>query len=410
MPSESTPRIESIEFDNLKNVRVVRLASVPYFLVTQLQGQVEQHVIYGMDVLLVSGSGPELTRFHLGQKLRHVAVEFARPIRPWQDLKALWQLVRLLARERPRIVHSTTPKPGLLAAIAGFVLRVPIRLHTFTGQPWVGRHGPVRWMARAADCLIVRLNTHCYADSESQRQYLIDEGIAPQDRISVLGSGSLAGVDIARFTRDRWPKSKCEKIRQQFEIARNARVLVFVGRIAHDKGIQELLAAFERLVLSSHDCHLLLIGPSDEECGGEAFLVSSAPHAAERIHAVGYTEQPERYLAIADILCLPSYREGFGTVVIEAAAMAVPTVGTHITGLSDAVVDGVTGLLVPPRNAVALEQALRRLIENPTLSKQLGEAARERCLREFDARIVNKRLAEEYVRLLKQAGAASLNG
>lgn len=407
MLSELKPNIESREFDNLKNVRVVRLASVPYFLVSQLQNQVEQHVQYGMEVLLVSSSGPELKRLHLGKNLRHAVIEFARPISPWCDLKSLWRLIRLLAYERPLIVQSTTPKPGLLAAIASFLLRVPVRLHTFTGQPWVNRRGPVRWLARAADRLIVRLNTHCYADSASQRQFLIDEGIAPAHRISVIGAGSLTGVDTIRFSRDRWTMPERDEIRREFKIAPDANVLVFVGRIARDKGIQELLEAFERLVLDGCDCHLLLVGPLDEECGGDSFRVSATAHAAGRIHPVGYTDVPERYLAIADFLCLPSYREGFGTVVIEAAAMAVPTIGTRITGLKDAVLDGVTGLLVPPRDAIAFEQAVRQLIENPTLKKQFGEAARERCLREFDAKIVNRRLAEEYVRLLKQAGLSN---
>jgi len=392
------------ELDALRDVRVVRLASVSFFLVPQLQAQVEQHATYGMDVLLVSGAGPELARLRLGQRLRHVVVDFARPIRPWQDLRALWHLIRLLARERPQIVHSTTPKPGLLAAIAGFILRVPVRLHTFTGQPWVDRRGPVRWAARAADRLIVRLNSHCYADSASQRQYLIDEGIAPAHRISVPGGGSLAGVDTARFNRDRWPESMREEVRQQYGIGRNAKVLVFVGRITRDKGIQELLTAFEQLVLSGRDCHLLLIGPSDEECGGESFLFSSAPHAAARIHAVGYTDQPERYLAVADLLCLPSYREGFGTVVIEAAAMGVASVGSRINGLCDAIVDGETGVLIPPRDAGALYEALAGLLDAPERIAFLGDAARDRARRLFDANQVNRLVAEVYLRLLQQAG------
>lgn len=392
------------EFDALSNVRVVRLASVPFFLVSQLQMQVEQHVVYGMDVLLVSGGGPELVRLRLEQKLRHAVIDFARPIRPWQDLKALWRLMRLLAHERPQIIHSTTPKPGLLAAIAGFVLRVPLRLHTFTGQPWVGRRGPVRWLARAADRLIVQLNSHCYTDSMSQRQFLIDEGIAPASKISVLGAGSLAGVDMARFNLDRWPISLRDALRCEYGIEKNARVLAFVGRIARDKGIQELLLAFGRLVLDKYDCHLLLIGPLDEECGGESFLISTAPQAAKKIHFVGYTDQPERYLAITDLLCLPSYREGFGTVVIEAAAMGIATVGTRIYGLSDAILDGETGVLVPPRDVDALHEALSSLLDNPDQIARLGKAAYERARRLFDTKLLNRMVAEEYIRLLRQAG------
>jgi len=386
--------------DALRGVRVARLASVPFFLVSQLQVQVEQLAAYGMEVQLVSGEGPELSRLHLGPRLRYTAIEFVRPICPWKDIKTLWQLILLFARERPEIVHSTTPKTGLLAAIAGFVTHIPVRLHTFTGQPWLHRRGLVRRLARAADRLIGMLNTRCYADSHSQRQFLIEEGLIPAAKLCVLGGGSLAGVDITRFDRNRWTENERQHLRQKFSVGPGAKVILFLGRIARDKGIQELLTAFEQLVVEGYDCHLLLVGPSDEECGGESFLLSGAPRAAVRIHAIGYTDCPERYLAFADLLCLPSYREGFGTVVIEAAAMGVPTVGTRINGLKDAVVDGETGMLVEPHDAKALHEALAMLLSSPDQLSRLGQAAFERVRRLFDARHVNRLLAEEYLQLL----------
>ncbi|MCK7580749.1 MAG: glycosyltransferase [Chromatiales bacterium] len=152
MQAEDTNLIGS---SPLNGVRVIRLATVPYFLVSQLQQQAEQLAAAGMDVLLlVSADGPELARLNLGKNLRHKVIPFARAIRPWRDFTALLSLVRLIIRERPQILHSTTPKVGLLSAIAGFLTRVPVRLHTFTGQPWVNLRGPLRWIARAADRLI----------------------------------------------------------------------------------------------------------------------------------------------------------------------------------------------------------------------------------------------------------------
>lgn len=398
--------ISTQDLDALRGIRITRLASVPFFLVSQLQLQTEQHAAYGMEVQLISGKGPELSRLHLGPHLRHTAIEFARPIHLWKDLVTLWELLMVFIRERPEIVHSTTPKPGLLTAIAGFVTRVPVRLHTFTGQPWLHRHGLVRWLARTADRLIGFLNTRCYADSHSQRQFLIDEGIIPAQKLHVLGNGSLAGVDTVRFDRNRWSESERQELRRQYSISAEANIVLFLGRIARDKGIRELLIAFEQLVVEGHDCHLFLVGPSDEECGGESFLLSAAPHAINCIHSVGYTDYPERFLAIADLLCLPSYREGFGTVVIEAAAMGVPTVGTRINGLVDAIVDGKTGLLVPPMDPGALADAMYRLLASPALREEMGKSARERCIRHFDAQVVNGLLAQEYGRLLAARGVA----
>lgn len=401
--SDNTARntgIPAPALEALRGVRIMRLASVPFFLVSQLQLQAEQLAAYGMEVQLVSGEGPELGRLHLGPRLRYTTIEFARPIHPWKDLKTLWQLARLFIRERPEIVHSTTPKPGLLAAIAGFVTRVPVRLHTFTGQPWLHRRGLVRWLARTADRFIGFLNTRCYADSHSQRQFLIDEGIISEQKIHVLGHGSLAGVDTVRFDRNRWSEPERQDIRRQYSISPETKIVLFLGRIARDKGIRELLMAFEQLIVDGKDCHLLLVGPSDEECGGESFLPSGTPHAAKRIQSVGYTDCPERFLAIADILCLPSYREGFGTVVIEAAAMGVPVVGTRINGLKDAVVNGETGMLVESHDAKALYEAIATLLSSPAQLARLGHAARERARRLFDAKYVNRLLAEEYLKLL----------
>jgi glycosyltransferase involved in cell wall biosynthesis len=177
-------------------------------------------------------------------------------------------------------------------------------------------------------------------------------------------------------------------------------VFIFIGRIARDKGIAELLDAFERLVVAGYDADLILVGPLDEECGGAGFLSAAELRAHRRVHYLGFSTTPERYLAASDVLCLPSYREGFGTVVIEAAAMGLPTVGTRINGLVDAVVDGTTGLLVTVKDAVGLSAACAQLLDHPERLLAMGLAARERCVREFDAEVVNKELAEQYAGLL----------
>jgi glycosyltransferase involved in cell wall biosynthesis len=319
-------------------------------------------------------------------------------------MSALLRLFLVFRRRRFHIVHSTTPKAGLLCALAGWAAGVPIRLHTFTGQTWVGLSGPLRRLALGADRIIGALNTRCYADSESQCRFLVAEGIVPAARIGVIGQGSLAGVDLARFDPERWGPSDKEALRQAIGLPEKSRVIVYVGRITRDKGIGELLEAFATLVADGYDADLLLVGPVDDEHGGaEAFSLSRLA-AQPRVYPLGYTDCPEQYLALADFLCLPSYREGFGTVVIEAAALGVPTVGSRIYGLMDAVVDGVTGMLVPPRDAVALADAMRRLLDAPERLAEMGRAARQRCRAEFDAEVVNRRLADEYERLLGMRG------
>jgi glycosyltransferase involved in cell wall biosynthesis len=178
-------------------------------------------------------------------------------------------------------------------------------------------------------------------------------------------------------------------------------VLLFLGRITADKGVRELLAAFNSLKATDNTAHLVFVGRFDSDSGVSGAISQAEISCLPDTHLVDYSSRPEAYLAIADLLCLPSYREGFGTVVIDAAAMGVPTLGTAIYGLSDAVVEGETGVLVPPANSLALTAALEKLLAHPARLKEMGEAARLRAVTLFNAEWVNGKVAEEYARLLE---------
>ena len=386
---------------DLNGLRICRIATVPYFMVSQLKSQAEYFRDLGMQVVLVSSEGSEWSKIIVGKGLSVKIINIPRSLAPWQDFIALFRLILFFSRKRFDIVHSTTPKAGLLAAIAGFITGIPIRLHTFTGQPWVMLAGVMRGISRASDKLIGVLNTKCYADSPSQAQFLVTEGVISSRKIAVIGQGSLAGVDMGRFNPDQWSLSTKHEIRKVLGIAVSSKVIIYVGRISPDKGIAELIAAFYELLKMNYDINLILVGPQDEDCGGIGSLDLNEAVRCLRIHYIGYTGCPEKHLAISDIFCLPSYREGFGTVVIEAAAMGLPTVGTSIYGLIDAVVDGETGILVPPRNDHALLEALKRLLDHPDELKKMGKAARERCFKLFDSNKFNEKVAEEYHNILK---------
>lgn len=384
----------------LQNRRVARISSVAFFLVSQLKYQIEYLSSLGMQVVAISGGGPELEKLTVGPNLRHWRLEFGRMLDLPRDVAAIVKLWIFFRKQGFEISHSTTPKAGLITAVAAYLAGVPVRLHTFTGQPWVNLRGPLRWFARLSDRIIGRLCTRCYADSPTQCRFLLAEGLIPAEKIGVIGQGSLAGVDLDRFDANKWsPRERCA-IRGELGISPTARVFIFIGRIARDKGITELLDAFARLIDAGYDADLVLVGPLDEECGGAGFLSAMELRAHRRVHYIGYHTVPERYLAISDVLCLPSYREGFGTVVIEAAAMGLPTIGTRINGLIDAVVDGHTGLLVKVKDAASLAAACADLLDHPDRLMAMGRAAHARCMQEFDARTVNKKLAEEYARLL----------
>ncbi len=377
-------------------MKIARIATVPFFLYNHLREQVVATVAAGHEVVLVSSGGKEVEWLKAIPGIRFQEIDIPRRIAPWRDLLALWRLYVFFRREHFDIVHSTTPKAGVLCAIAGFFARTPVRLHTFTGQAWAETRGMVRVIAKVADWLIAHLNTRCYADSSSQRDFIIGEALCAEDAIAVLGSGSLAGVDVSRFNPEKWKGSK-EDTLQDLGISPRCRIITFIGRLARDKGLNELRAAFREVCQSEPECILLLVGPGETEDGALTIPVADSDDANVRF--TGYATQPERYLAVTDIFCLPSYREGFGNVVIEAAAMGVPAVGTDIVGLRDAIVDGETGLLVPPKDAAALANALLRLLGDAVLRHEMGEKARLRAVELFDARKVNAAVLEEYRRL-----------
>ncbi len=375
-------------------MRIVRVATIPFVVLHHLEGQIRASVAAGHEVYVITGrlEGAEaVSRLGVAGV---VLVDIPREISPLADLLALFRLVRVFMRLKPDLVHSITPKAGLLSAIAGWLAGVPIRLHTFTGQAWATRSGLTRWASRMADRVIVRLDSRAYADSTSQRDYLMQEGIARAGEIHVQGMGSLAGVDLERFDLDKL-RGEALAARAALSIPPGDKVVVFVGRVTRDKGVMELVEAFRGLTGAA----LVLVGPLEPERDPLPPRTLEEVRRNPAIHAVGYQPRPESYLAMADALCLPSYREGFGIVVLEAAALGVPCVGTRIIGLADAVVDGETGLLVPPKDAAALQEALHRVLTQDALRARLGAAARERVRRDFDSARMNAALLAEYASL-----------
>jgi glycosyltransferase involved in cell wall biosynthesis len=376
-------------------MRICRVATVPFFLLHHLKSQICATVKAGHEVFLVTSPGPGINEVAQipGISLKPIKIE--RGISLLADFRTLIALYLFFSKSHVDVVHSTTPKAGFLCALAGLLARVPIRLHTFTGQRWMELGGTLRWILKACDWLIVNLNTRCYADSESQRDFLIEQGIASPEKIKVLGAGSLAGVDLAKI--ERWHLLEHSlKLKTNLRIPENAKVITFVGRVTRDKGIAELVAAFDMVYKKNKNALLILVGPFEPERDPLPENLLAAIYSNPHIRVVGYDPEPEKYLAISDVLCLPSYREGFGNVVIEAAALGVPTVGTDIIGLKDSIVNQETGILVPPKHVVALATALSDLLADDGRRKQMGEAAKRRAVNLFDSVSVNSYVLHEY--------------
>ncbi|GJQ56132.1 MAG: hypothetical protein HKUEN07_27010 [Rhodocyclaceae bacterium] len=346
---------------------------------------------YAIDLAVDVGDETELGS--IPARARIVPLPIRRKVALLADLTAMFRLFLLFRRERYAAVSSVTPKAGMLALLAATLARVPLRIHIFTGQVWATRLGWKRWLLKTVDRFMARLATHVLADSPSQREFMIAEGIAPADKISVLGDGSICGVDGERFRPD--PVRRAA-VRRAQGIPAEASVFLFLGRLNRDKGVLDLADAFASLV--DANAWLLIVGP--DEAGLRAEMERRLGAAAARSRFVGYTERPEDFMAAADVFCLPSYREGFGMVVIEAAAAGSPAIASRIYGVTDAVEEGVTGLLHRPGDVVDLAGLMATLAGDAERRQAMGEAARERALRLFSAEAVIEAWLRFYGQLL----------
>lgn len=347
------------------------------------------------DLTLVANFVPEDESYPWPVDIARVAIPIVRPISPWSDLRALLALFRLFRQKRFDLVHSITPKAGLLAMLAAWLGGVPLRLHTFTGQVWVTRTGFMRSLLKSADRLLARLATQVLADSVSQREFLIAERIVAASKSTVLAEGSICGVDTARFRPDAAAR---ERIRRSLGIPPGAVLFLYLGRINRDKGLLDLAQAFAAAGGDDTGAHLLLVGPDEAGMGAE--LGAAAAACSARLHRVDFTDRPEEYFAAADVFCLPSYREGFGSTIIEAAAAGVPAIASRIYGITDAIVDAETGLMFEAGNRRQLAQSMRTLAGDAGLRARMGQNAKERAARDFSATAVSAALVEYYETLL----------
>lgn len=349
----------------------------------------------GFDITVVADDNPEFDTGVRALGLRGVGIKMYRQPRPVQDLRSLARMTRFMRSESFGIVHSVEPKAGLLAMVAARLSRTPVRVHTYTGQVWAELTGWWRETARAGDLLIGRLGTHLLADSASGAEFLIEQGRVARNKIRVLANGSISGINLGRFH----PAPNDPAVlawRRSLSIEPQDKVVLFVGRVVEDKGIAELLEAFAALSVSRPDVHLVVVGPLEPERAPLSPAVHERLTRSRGVHYVG-RQDPVPYFQGADLFCLPSYREGFPTVVLEAAACGIPTVATRIVGNTDAVVDEATGLLVPVKQAAPLADAVGRLLDRADERLRLGAAALDRARRQFDAVSVNAALVRFYV-------------
>lgn len=381
----------------MSNKKIAIVSAVPETLLAFMSKHLEA-LAHLYSVTAICGGSTSIPQEKLVPSVTYIDVAIERRISPLKDLASLFGLLQCFRSNHFFLVQSITPKAGLLAMLAAWLCGVPLRVHVFTGQVWVTKKGLSRWFLKRLDKLIASLATSLLADSASQKQFLVAEGIALANQIEVLGNGSICGVDTARFAPNQDVKLK---LRNTLKIPSDAVLALFLGRLKRDKGVLDLATAFGALDSSLENLYLAFVGPDEDNLTAQISKLAGVN--ADRIRFVGSVNNAEDFLAAANFLCLPSYREGFGLVTIEAAAVGIPTLASRIYGITDAVVDGVTGILHDPGDYIAIEKGLRELALNPLHCKELGSSAKRRAIDFFSSSLVVDAHLHFYKRLISES-------
>lgn len=323
-------------------------------------------------------------------------IPIQRKISIWNDLKALSVIRKIYKKEKFESVHSVTPKAGLLNALAGKLAGIPHRIHIYTGQVWATRKGFMRFMLKTIDKIPAMLNTNLLIDGMSQRKFLIEEGVLKEKNSCVLANGSICGVRLERFNIS----SEVRKTeREKFGFNEDDVVYIFLGRLNHDKGIGELYEAFNKFVADNPKAKLLLYG-SDEE--GYEEKSKNYPNIIrdKNFFYPGLTRTPFDALQAGDVFVLPTWREGFGSSVIEAQALALPVITSDAYGVVDASVPEETGMRCKVNDPEGLYSCMKYYYDNPEIRKQHGINGRKRVEEKFDNKVVTRAWVEFYHKML----------
>lgn len=393
--------------------KLFRISTIPLSLNILLKGQLRYlNKLY--DVTAISGSGADLHEVREREGVKTEAIEMAREISLLKDLVALFQLYRYFKREKPDIVHSITPKAGLLSMIAARLAGVPVRMHTFTGLIFPYKNGLLKMLLIQMDRLLATSATHIYPEGKGVKEDLERYRISRKP-LKILAHGNVNGIDTSYFDPDQIATNEQEHLRFQLGLAEDDFVFIFVGRLVRDKGINELVAAFKNLqavatknneIPSIHTQHpasntphpaskLLLVGPLEQDLDpleSETLAeIESNPH----IISVGFQAEVRPYFALSNALVFPSYREGFPNVVLQSLAMNLPAIVTDINGCNEIITAGENGLLIPVKDTTALQSAMSLIFTDTELYQRLKNNTRQSIFL-YEQKAVWQALLEEY--------------
>mgnify|MGYP002525266061 CR=1 FL=1 len=376
-------------------MKIIRATTIPKSLDVFCRGLLKK-LSEKYEVVALSSPGEEMQAIVEREGVRTITVPMERHISPWKDIVALFRLILVFRQERPTMVHSMTPKAGLLCMVAAWLTRVPVRVHTFTGLVFPTAKGLQRKLLMLTDSITCHCATYIIPEGEGVKRDLLNYGITSKP-LRVLGFGNVMGVDMHIYCRRPEVMEKARLLRDEHNFT-----FLFVGRIVRDKGINELCEAFDRLSKEYPQTRLLLVGWSEDDLDPVSDKTQDLIDSNPSINYVGeiWGDDLLAYYAAADCFVLPSYREGFPNTVLEAGAMGLPSIVTDINGSREIIVENENGMIIPPRDVDALFVAMRRMLNDDRRRSYMASNARNMIGCRFEQGFVRQCLLDFYDTIL----------
>lgn len=378
---------------NPKRIKLFRISTVPTTMESLLNDQLRM-VNEHYEVVAVSSPGKEMQILREREGIRTIEVPMERRISPIKDFISLIRMIRVFVKERPYMVHSMTPKAGLISMLAGWMTRVPVRMHTFTGLVFPTATGWKQRLLMCTDWLTCACATHVNPEGEGVKRDLMTYGITKKP-LQIIGNGSICGVDMAYFDRTEAVMKQAVAYREE-----GCFTFCFVGRIVRDKGINELVSAFVRLHEKYPQVRLLLVGPFEKKLDPVLPETEKAIQNHPAIRFMGFQPDVRPFLVASDALVLPSYREGFPNVVLQAGAMGLSSIVTDINGSNEIILPNENGVIIPSKDEEALYRAMENFLLHPEEVQRMAGKARSMIASRYDRKILWEALLKAYKRLI----------
>ena len=375
--------------------KLIRVTTVPISLDILLSGQLNYMQSF-YDVIAVSSEDDYLKEIGTKENVETFTIEMSRKITPIHDLIAVVKLFLFLKKEKPLIVHSHTPKAGILAMIAAKCAGVPIRMHTVAGLPLMETKGLKRTVLESVEKLTYSCATMVYPNSKGLYDFIIANKFTNKGKIKIIANGSSNGIDTKHFAPEQVSQSLQQILKTKLQIQRDDFVLVFVGRLVGDKGINEVVQAFKQITKNNLNVKLLLVGMYEKNLDPLHESTHEEINTNKNIIFAGFQKDIRPYLAISNALVFASYREGFPNVVLQAGAMGLPSIVTDINGCNEIIINEKNGIIIPVKNSEAIEKAVLRMIYEKDFFASLQSNAREMIRSRYEQKLIWESILEEY--------------